>query len=90
MIGAIAVHFLAYRFRHGMKHPFFSREWFLPTGKDLPPSLFLGAGIFGLGWGFAGYCPGPALVSLASLQGQVFVFVAAMIAGMLAARRLMS
>jgi uncharacterized membrane protein YedE/YeeE len=48
--------------------------------------LISGAVIFGVGWGLAGYCPGPALVSLASGRMEVFVFVTAMVTGMIAVR----
>ena len=44
--------------------------------------LLLGAGVFGVGWGLGGYCPGPAVVSFASLGPGVLVFVAAMLVGM--------
>jgi len=45
--------------------------------------LCVGSVVFGVGWGLAGYCPGPALVSLGSGQVKAVVFVAAMLAGML-------
>ena len=51
---------------------------------DFP--LISGAVIFGIGWGLAGYCPGPAVVSLASGRPEVFVFVTAMVTGMIAVR----
>jgi uncharacterized membrane protein YedE/YeeE len=46
--------------------------------------LVAGAGLFGVGWGLAGYCPGPALTSIAAGTATVHVFVAAMAAGMIA------
>jgi len=48
--------------------------------------LVTGAALFGIGWGLGGYCPGPALTALSNLSAEVFVFVAAMIAGGLFAR----
>lgn len=45
------------------------------------PSLVLGSALFGLGWGIAGYCPGPAIVSLGSGTSRAFGFVAAMLVG---------
>ncbi|MCX4243748.1 DUF6691 family protein [Paraliomyxa miuraensis] len=54
----------------------------LPTREDLDARLLLGAAMFGIGWGLAGYCPGPALVSLASLTVPALLFGAAMSAGM--------
>ena len=49
--------------------------------------LLSGAGLFGLGWGLGGLCPGPAVTNLASLRPTVIVFVAAMVVGMLIAQR---
>lgn len=49
--------------------------------------LLAGAGLFGLGWGLGGLCPGPAVTNLASLRPTVIVFVAAMLVGMLIAQR---
>jgi uncharacterized membrane protein YedE/YeeE len=54
------------------------------TRIDAP--LVLGAALFGIGWGIGGYCPGPALTALSNLSAEVFIFVAAMIAGGLFAR----
>ncbi|HEX4353438.1 MAG TPA: DUF6691 family protein, partial [Polyangiales bacterium] len=50
--------------------------------------LLFGAGVFGIGWGLGGYCPGPSLVSLAALSGGVIVFVSATALGMWIAGRL--
>lgn len=50
--------------------------------------LLVGALLFGLGWGLAGFCPGPALVRLAFWDERVIVFVLAMLAGMWGARRI--
>mgnify|MGYP003668154163 CR=1 FL=1 len=55
----------------------------LPTRRDIDSPLVAGAAIFGVGWGLVGFCPGPALAALGSGLWEVFVFVAAMIAGML-------
>ena len=61
----------------------------VPTRQDIDAPLVLGAALFGVGWGLAGYCPGPALVSLVTGSPSVFIFVAAMIAGLFLAGRLM-
>jgi uncharacterized membrane protein YedE/YeeE len=77
MAGALAVT-LAF-FRPVMK----KRQ--IETGKTkIDPALIAGALIFGIGWGIAGYCPGPALTALSNLGLEAFVFVGAMIAGGLA------
>jgi uncharacterized membrane protein YedE/YeeE len=54
----------------------------IPGRRDLDLRLLGGAALFGIGWGLVGLCPGPALVGLTFGPWQVFVFVAAMIAGM--------
>lgn len=54
----------------------------LPTLRDIDHRLVLGSAAFGAGWGLAGFCPGPALVTLATGQQKALVFVLAMLAGM--------
>ena len=83
MIGAIAVHMALYRLVRRRGAPLFDLRFHVPTRRDLDPRLLGGAALFGLGWGLGGFCPGPALVSLASGGGAVFAFVAAMLGGML-------
>lgn len=72
----------AYHFVLKRAQPLFVSQFFLPARKGLDAKLITGAAIFGLGWGVAGFCPGPALVSLVSLNSSVIWFVAAMIGGM--------
>lgn len=83
MVGAIAVHLVAYRLIRRRKAPLFSSSWHIPQGREITPGLVGGAMIFGVGWGLAGYCPGPALVSLPTLNSRPAVFVGGMILGML-------
>lgn len=83
MIGAIGLHALAYRVIRKRSSPLLSGSWHVPTKKDLTPALVIGSMLFGIGWGLAGYCPGPAVTSLASFQSQAWLFVAAMVVGML-------
>ena len=54
----------------------------LPTAKHIDRRLVGGGLLFGLGWGIAGFCPGPALVALGMGEGKAIVFVLAMLAGM--------
>lgn len=54
----------------------------LPTSADIDKRLVVGSLMFGAGWGLAGFCPGPALVSLGAGQPKAVVFVLAMLAGM--------
>lgn len=66
----------------GRSQPLLDRRFYLPTKKDLDRPLIGGAVLFGIGWGIAGLCPGPAIANLVSLKPQVLAFVAAMLAGM--------
>jgi uncharacterized membrane protein YedE/YeeE len=54
-----------------------------PTAKDIDRRLVLGSLTFGAGWGLAGFCPGPAIVSLGAGESKAALFVVAMMAGML-------
>ena len=82
MVGAIAVHAVAYRLIRRRNSPLLSSQFYIPTSKELTPSLILGAFIFGVGWALAGYCPGPAITSLSSLELRPIIFVLSMISGM--------
>jgi len=62
--------------------PLFADKFQLPTRRDIDRPLIIGAALFGIGWGIAGLCPGPAVANLASGSPQVLLFVAMMIAGM--------
>lgn len=84
MLGAIAVHFVAYRFVPKMPSPLLGGRFALPTRRDVDARLLGGAAIFGIGWGIGGYCPGPALVSLMNGTADALVFVTGMVAGMMA------
>jgi len=57
-------------------------------GSDITAGLILGSAVFGVGWGLAGFCPGPALANLGSLRLDVLWYVVAMFAGMWAVQRL--
>jgi len=83
MIGAIAVHAVAYRLITRRSSPLVDTRFHLPTRKDIDARLVLGAALFGVGWGLAGYCPGPGLVSAAGGAVPALVFVAGMTLGML-------
>ena len=88
MGGAVSVTFLGYRLVLRRPAPVFARSFTLPEGRRIDARLVAGAAIFGIGWGIAGFCPGGALPALGTLTPAVFVFVAALIAGMALARRL--
>lgn len=87
MAAGIAVTFAGYRLvlRRG---PVLSETLHLPSRVDIDHKLLVGATIFGVGWGLAGFCPGPALTALSSMHAEPFLFVAAMIAGSLLESRI--
>ena len=61
---------------------FIGAEMKLPTSRKIDRRLVIGSALFGIGWGIAGFCPGPGLVSLGMGQPKALVFVSAMVAGM--------
>ena len=81
--GAVTVTGIAFRFILRRDRPVFSPRFILPIRKDIDLPLILGAAIFGVGWGIAGYCPGPGIVALILFHWQPVVFLIALIAGML-------
>ncbi len=87
--GAVLVMAIAWRLRKRMRHPLFAARFVLPGRSDLDVRLILGSALFGIGWGIAGLCPGPAIASLALAPAAVLPFVVAMLAGM-AIHRLLS
>lgn len=82
MVGAIMVHAILFRVIRKRPTPLFTSAFSIPARADIDPRLIGGAALFGIGWGLGGFCPGPAVTSLASGQTAVITFVAAMIAGM--------
>ena len=83
MVGGIGIHLALFKFISTKDKPLFEARFFLPTSQDLDKKLILGAVLFGIGWGLGGYCPGPALVSLASGVQEPLAFSGAMLLGML-------
>lgn len=83
MLGAIAVHLVLYRVVRKRQSPLHDEHFHIPTRRDVDARLIVGAAIFGVGWGIAGFCPGPALTSAAAGSFPAIVFVAAMTAGMI-------
>ncbi|MBI2182173.1 MAG: YeeE/YedE family protein [Deltaproteobacteria bacterium] len=85
MGGALAVTLPGFPLILRRARPLLAEFFALPTKSKLDGSLIVGAIIFGIGWGIAGFCPGPALAALASGSPAVALFVVAMIAGQWAA-----
>ena len=88
MVGAIGVFAIVYRLIAARGRTIGGRKLHLPSERYVDGPLLAGAAGFGVGWGVAGYCPGPALVSAAAGAAPAAVFVVAMLIGMaLAGRR---
>lgn len=82
MIGAIGIHAVTYRFIIKRKSPLLAADFSIPKSTTIDKRLVIGAIIFGLGWGWAGICPGPGIVSLASGEKPFILFVISMLIGM--------
>ncbi|BCZ84655.1 YeeE/YedE family protein [Paraburkholderia terrae] len=82
MAGAIAVGSLAFFAARRRDRSFLGLPMQLPVSTAITPRLVLGSAAFGIGWGLAGFCPGPALVALGAGYPKAVGFVAAMVAGM--------
>ena len=86
MGGAMLVMALAWLIQRRMIAPAAGDRFNLPDTRMLDGRLIAGASLFGIGWGLAGLCPGPAIASLATNLVPAAIFVAAMAAGMVAFR----
>ena len=82
MGGAIAVGFFAFALARKRTTNFQGGALHLPKSNQIDKRLVLGGLTFGAGWGLAGFCPGPGIVSMASGEVKAAVFVAAMVVGM--------
>ena len=82
MGGAIAVGFFAFAMAKKRTVNFLGGALHLPKSNQIDKPLVIGAMMFGAGWGLAGFCPGPAIVSLASGQIKAAMFVVFMLVGM--------
>lgn len=83
LAGAAATTAVAFHFVLRLPRPIVATEFKLPTARAIDVPLVAGAAIFGVGWGLAGYCPGPALVAAGGSISTALIFVPAMIAGSL-------
>jgi uncharacterized protein len=86
MGGAVIVTFMGYRLVWARKRPVFDSVFHLPLARHIDVPIVAGPLIFGAGWGLGGFCPGPAFTALGTGSSAAIVFVAAMMAGMFAAR----
>lgn len=84
--GATVVTFLGYKLVLKRPQPLFDGQFHLPLKHAVDLPVVAGPAIFGIGWGLSGFCPGPAFTALGTANGQAFLFVVAMLLGMVAAR----
>ncbi len=82
MAGASITAFFGYRLVWRLPAPVLSDGFDLPTARQIDAPLLLGAGLFGIGWGIGGLCPGPAWTALPLAAPGTLVFVPAMLAGL--------
>jgi hypothetical protein len=89
MAGAVLTTAIGYRLVLRRSRPLLAERFQWPTSRRIDVRLIGGAALFGIGWGIAGYCPGPALASLGAGAPALLVLVACMIAGWWLAARLL-
>ena len=82
MGGAIAVGVIAFALAGRRSRSWLGAEMRLPSARQIDSRLVAGSALFGVGWGIAGFCPGPALAALGAGEAKAVAFVAAMVAGM--------
>lgn len=82
LLGAASVGAVAFALAKGRARSLLGAPMQIPDRRDIDARLLLGSLAFGVGWGMAGICPGPAVVALGAGQGKAAIFVAAMLVGM--------
>ncbi len=82
MAGAVIVGLSAFAVARKRTTTFLGGAMRLPNSDDIDPRLLIGALVFGVGWGLAGFCPGPAVVAMGAGVWQAAVLTTAMLAGM--------
>jgi uncharacterized protein len=87
MGGALLVSLISFASVKTKETPWTGAKFELPTRRDIDARLMVGAVLFGVGWGIAGFCPGPALASILTGGASALWFVAAMLLGMFAAKK---
>ena len=86
MVAALLTTAIGYRIAFRRAGPILGGTFMVPTLRDIDARLISGAALFGVGWGLVGFCPGPAVAALAAGSNSAFVFVVAMLSGMLLGR----
>ncbi|WP_320203501.1 YeeE/YedE family protein [Agrobacterium rosae] len=88
--GAVLVSVPGVMIQRRMAKPTFDQRFHLPEMTAIDAPLLIGSAVFGIGWGLAGFCPGPAISALATGSSPVILFVAAMAVGMVLHDRLLA
>ncbi len=89
LMSAVVVTGIGYRLVWKRSQPMYEATFSVPTNRVLDKRLIIGSGIFGIGWGLVGLCPGPALASVFTENGvKALIFIAAMVGGVLLQRNL--
>lgn len=89
LMSAVVVTGIGYRLVWKRSQPMYEATFSVPTSQILDKRLIIGSGIFGIGWGLVGLCPGPALASVFTENGvKALIFIAAMVGGVLLQRNL--
>ena len=84
MVGAIGVFAITFRIiTKSLKAPLWGPKFFLPTKTQVEPNIIIGPIIFGIGWGLAGICPGPAIANFTTWNSYFFIFMGAVVGGMI-------
>ena len=86
MGGGVVANFIGHRIVTRRAAPVFATSFSLPSASNIDARLITGAGLFGVGWGIGGLCPGPAVASLLLVPGEVGLFVVMMLVGLAAGR----
>lgn len=81
MGGAVSVTLIGFRWLRGRPAPALSDRFHWPTLSKVDGNLLIGAGLFGVGWGLTGYCPGPAWATLLTGNPEAWLFLPAMVVG---------
>ena len=79
--GAVGVTIISFRFALRLPQPIFGDRFYLPTKIEIDRSLIFGAATFGIGWGIAGYCPGPGITALVLGIANPIIFIMALLLG---------
>lgn len=90
MGGALVTTFIGYKLVFGRSAPIMEGSFQVPANRTIDLKLVGGSAVFGIGWGIAGFCPGGALPALGTGRWEVFVFTAALLAGVFLAKYIQS